>query len=83
MKSSPISYKRSRFPPQIIAHTVWLYVRFNLSLREVEEMLLQRGINVSYETVRRWVIKFGPAVARNLRQRQEVQVMSGIWMKLP
>ncbi|WP_372573542.1 IS6 family transposase [Ruegeria jejuensis] len=70
MKSSSISYKRHRFPPQIIARAVWLYVRFNLSLREVEEMLLQRGIDVSYETVRRWVIKFGPALARNLRQRQ-------------
>ncbi|WP_298937415.1 IS6 family transposase [uncultured Ruegeria sp.] len=70
MKSSSICYKRHRFPPQIIAHAVWLYVRFNLSLREVEEMLLQRGIDASYETVRRWVIKFGPAVARNLRQGQ-------------
>lgn len=70
MNSSPISYKRHRFPPQIIAHAVWLYARFNLSLREVEEMLLQRGIDASYETVRRWVIKFGPVIARNLRQRQ-------------
>lgn len=70
MKSSSICYKRHRFPPQIIAHAVWLYVRFNLSLREVEEMLLQRGIDTSYESVRRWVIKFGPLVARNLRQRQ-------------
>lgn len=49
---------------------MWLYVRFNLSLREVKEMLLQSEIDVSYETVRRWVIKFGPTVARNLRQRQ-------------
>ncbi len=70
-KSSSVSYKRHRFPPQIIAHAVWLYVRFNLILREVKEMLLQRGIDASYETVRRWVIKFGPAVARNLRQRQK------------
>ena len=70
MKSSSISYKRHRFPPQIIAHAVWLYVRFNLSLREVEEMLLQRGIDASYETVRRWVIKFGPRIARKLRRRQ-------------
>ncbi len=53
MNSSSICYKRHRFPPQIIAHVVWLYLRFNLSLREVEEMLLQRGIDVSYETVRR------------------------------
>lgn len=63
MNSSSISYKRHRFPPQIITHAVWLYVRFNLSLREVEEMLLQRGIDASYETIRRWVIKFGPQIA--------------------
>ncbi|MFZ7091448.1 IS6 family transposase [Primorskyibacter sp. 2E233] len=55
-----ISYKRHRFPPQIIAHVVWLYVRFNLSLREVEEMMLARGVDVSYETIRRWTGKFGP-----------------------
>ncbi len=65
-----ISYKRHRFPPQIISHAVWLYVRFNLSLREVEEMLLERGIDVSYETIRRWAAKFGPQIARNLRRRQ-------------
>jgi len=70
MSTSPISYKRHRFPPEIIAHAVWLYVRFNLSLREVEEMLLERGIDVSYETVRRWMVKFGPEIARNLRRRQ-------------
>lgn len=57
---SSISYKRHRFPPEIIAHAVWLYVRFNLSLREVEEMLLERGVDVSYETIRRWTAKFGP-----------------------
>lgn len=70
MNSSSVSYKRHRFPPQIITHAVWLYVRFNLSLREVEEMLLQRGVDASYETIRRWVIKFGPMIARNLRRRQ-------------
>ena len=68
--ASSISYKRHRFPPQIIAHAVWLYVRFNLSLREVEEMLMARGIEVSYETIRRWTVKFGPAIARQLRRRQ-------------
>lgn len=47
--SMTVSYKRHRFPPGIIAHAVWLYVRFNLSLREVEEILLKRGIDVSYE----------------------------------
>jgi hypothetical protein len=58
--NEPVSYKRHRFPPEVIAHTVWLYFRFPLSLRLVEEMLLERGIVVSYETVRRWAIKFGP-----------------------
>lgn len=70
MRTTPISYKRHRFPPELIAHSVWLYVRFNLSLREVEEMLLKRGVNVSYETIRRWMVKFGPRIARNLRRRQ-------------
>lgn len=55
-----ISYKRHRFPPQIIAHAVWLCYRFPLSLRLVEEMLLERGIVVSSETIRRWGKKFGP-----------------------
>jgi len=64
------SYKRHRFPPEIIAHSVWLYHRFNLSFREVEEMLLERGIDVSYETLRRWVVKFGSTIARGLRCRQ-------------
>jgi transposase-like protein len=59
--TNPVSYKRHRFPPQIIAHAVWLYFRFPLSLRLVEGMLLERGIVVSYETVRRWALKFGPA----------------------
>jgi hypothetical protein len=54
-----VSYKRHRFPPAIIAHVVWLHFRFPLSLRLVEEMLLERGIVVSYETVRRWALKFG------------------------
>ena len=65
----PFSYKRHRFPPEIIAHAVWLYFRFPLSLQLVEEMLLERGIVVSYETVRRWALKFGPAYARRLRRK--------------
>ena len=68
--SKPVSYKRHRFPPEIIAHAVWLYFRFPLSLRLVEEMLLERGILVSYETVRRWALKFGPAYARRLRRKR-------------
>ena len=54
MSSSSVSYERHRFPPPLIAHAVWLYFRFPLSLRLVEEMLLERGIVVSYETIRRW-----------------------------
>ena len=70
MSTQSISYKRHRFPPAIITHAVWLYCRFNLSLREVEEMFLERGIEVSYETIRRWIVKFGPTIARGLRRRQ-------------
>jgi transposase-like protein len=62
------SYKRHRFQPQIITHAVWLYFRFPLSLRLFEEMLLERGIVVSYETIRRWAKKFGPEYARRLRR---------------
>ncbi|MBB3020771.1 putative transposase [Microvirga lupini] len=64
-----VSYKRHRFPPEIIAHAVWLYFRFPLSLRLVEEMLLERGIRVSYETIRRWALKFGPDYTRRVRRK--------------
>src|SRR6266700_286998 len=65
-----LSYRRHRFPPEIIQHAVWLYVRFTLSYRDVEELLAERRLDISYETVRRWVLKFGPAIARRLRQRR-------------
>jgi putative transposase len=68
--TKPVSYKCHRFPSQIIAHAVWLYFRFPLSLRLVEEMLLNRGIVVSYETIRRWGKKFGSEYARRLRRKQ-------------
>ena len=64
----PISFKRHRFPPDVIRLAVWLYFRFTLSFRDVEEMLAQRGIEVSYETVRCWALKFGQAFAQNLRR---------------
>jgi putative transposase len=70
MNNSPISYKRHRFPPQIISHAVWLYFRLPLSLRLVEEMLLERGIIVSYETIRRWGLKFGPDYTRRLQRKR-------------
>ncbi|MEV0693889.1 IS6 family transposase [Streptomyces sp. NPDC050388] len=63
------SYKGFRYPAEIIAHAVWLYHRFPLSFREVEELLLQRGVTVSYETVRQWCARFGPEYAAGLRRR--------------
>src|SRR5712692_8450204 len=65
-----LSYRRHRFPPPIIQHAIWLYLRFTLSYRDVEDLLAERGVDVSYETVRRWVIKFGPAFAEALRRRR-------------
>ena len=65
----PISYKRHRFPPDTIRLAVWLYFRFTTSLRDVEEMLAERGIDVSYETVRCWANKFGSAIAANIRRK--------------
>jgi putative transposase len=65
-----ISYAHHRFPPELIRHAVWLYLRFTLSYRDVEELLAERELDISYETIRRWVLKFGPAYARNLRRLQ-------------
>src|SRR6516162_11048832 len=67
---APLCYRRDRFPTEIIQHAIWLYLRFTLSYRDVEELLAERGLDISYETVRRWVLKFGPAIARRLRQRR-------------
>lgn len=65
---TPISFKRHRFPPVIIQHAVWLYARFTLSFRDVEELLAERGMDVSNETLRRWFLKFGQMIAGNLRR---------------
>ena len=63
-------YRGYRFPPEIISHAVWLYFRFSLSFRDVEEFLAQRGIVVTYETVRQWCLKFGQTYANELRRRR-------------
>ena len=63
-------YRKHRFPPEIIAHAVWLYHRFSLSFREGEELLAERGVIVSHEAVRPWCFKFGQAFAKNLRRRR-------------
>ena len=65
-----ISYSGYRFPPEIIHQAIWLYLRFTLSLRDVEDLLAERGIVISYETVRRWVNHFGPIIAAELRKRR-------------
>ena len=70
MKTNGGCYHGDRFPPQIISHAVWLYHRFCLSFRDVELLLAERGIVVSYETIRQWCRKFGPFYARTLRRRQ-------------
>ena len=62
-----ISYSRHRFPSHIIQHAVWLYARFTLSYREIEDLSAERSLDISYETVRRWFLKFGEPIARNLR----------------
>nr|WP_168500491.1 IS6 family transposase [Streptomyces sp. RLB1-33]QIY76359.1 IS6 family transposase [Streptomyces sp. RLB1-33] len=67
--SASPSYRGHRYPVEVISHCVWLYFRFPLSFREVEELMLQRGVIVSYETVRRWCAKFGQAYANGLRRR--------------
>lgn len=64
------SYKGHRFPTEIISHAVWLYFRFSLSYRDVEELLAARGINVTYETIRKWCLKFGQAYANQLRRQR-------------
>jgi putative transposase len=70
MNTSNQLYRRYRFPPEIINHSVWLYHRFCLSFRDVEDLLAERGIIVSYETIRSWCNKFGPAYARSIKKRR-------------
>ena len=70
MDNSTSSYRGHRFPREIISHSVWLYHRFCLSFRDVEDLLAERGIVVSYETVRQWCRKFGSEYARRLKRRQ-------------
>ncbi len=71
MNTSNTQYKRHRFPAEIIQHAVWLYYRFNLSHRDIEDLLAERGITVSYEASRLWCNKFGPQYARRLKRRQQ------------
>ncbi len=71
MTNIPVNYKRHRFPPEIIQHAVWLYFRFNLSHRDIEDLLAKRGIMVSYEAIRLWCNKFGSKYARRLKRKHQ------------
>ncbi len=71
MKTSTNLYKRHRFPSDIIQYAVWLYHRFNVSHRDIEDLLAERGIEVSYESIRLWCNKFGPQYARRLKHRHQ------------
>jgi putative transposase len=65
-----ISYRCHHFPPLVIQHAVWLYLRFTLSYRDVDDLLFERGLDLSYETIHRWVLKFGAAFARGVSTRR-------------
>ena len=67
--SQPPNYRGYRFPPEIISHAVWLYHRFGLSFRDVEDLLAERGVTVTYEAIRQWCLTFGLDYARRLRRR--------------
>jgi putative transposase len=71
MKTTSNLYKRHRFPSEIIQYTVWLYHRYNLSHRDIEDLLSERGITVSYESIRLWCNKFGPHYAKRLKRRHQ------------
>jgi len=77
MTSRPPTYRGYRFPPEIISHAVWLYYRFGLSFRDVEDLLAERGITVTYQAIRQWCRTFGLDYARRLRHRRRRQ--GGTW----
>jgi putative transposase len=68
--AAPSLYKGHRYPAEIISHGVWLYYRFSLSYRDIEELMLARGVRVTYETIRQWCHKFGQTFANALRRRR-------------
>ena len=74
-------YRGYRFPPDVIAHAGWLYFRFHLSFRDVEELLAERGIIVSYEAIRHWCYTFGPGYAPTCADAERSRATSGIWTR--
>jgi putative transposase len=78
MSAPKPTYYRYRFPSEIISHGVWLYHRFSLSFREVEDLLAEQGIQVSYESIRQWCSKFGPDYAAKLKRRRRLGKSSAV-----
>ena len=74
-------YRGYRFPPEIIAHAVWLYFRFHLSFRDVQDLLAERGVVVSHETIRQWCTKFGPPSPQGCVDDEYEPATSGIWTR--
>ena len=74
-------YKNHRFPVEIISHAVWLYFRFCLSFRDVEELLFERGVIVTYEAIRKWCRKVGHQYANHCVAAARAQAISGIWTR--
>ena len=70
MRKKKSLYSGHRLPTEIISHSVWLYYRFSLSFRDIEEMLAARGVAVTYESIRNWCLKFGQSMAKGIRRRQ-------------
>ena len=70
MNTRKARYHRHRFPPEIISYSIWIYHRFSLSFRDVEDILAERGVEVSYESIRRWCLKFGPGFRKRLKRRE-------------
>ncbi len=81
MKAQSNSYHGYSYPAEIISHTVWLYHRFTLSFCDIEDLLAERGIVVTYETIRQWSRKFGLNYAKKLRNKQVNSVIPGMRMK--
>jgi len=82
-EAAHVHFRRHRFPAEIIAHAVWLYYRFPLRFRDVEDLLAERGINVSFQTVSEWATKFGLKFAHQLRRRSRGQFADKCWVGRP
>jgi len=81
MRTSVSLYHRHRFPAEIISHSVWLYFRFVLSFRDVQETLAMGGMTLSYAPIREWWLKFGQTYANGLRRRSSRPAIDSTWMR--